>query len=941
MWFIGLIVGGIIGAIGDGEGALIGAIVGAIIGVAISQSRKKPAADPKWREDIEGALRKLELRLEMLEQNRARDVAAPTTEPNRAPEPEAMPGVSAGEAPPMYEPAPAARPQMTVADAVAFEAAGHIPASASASSASPDPVIAETEPASSVARSPAGTPPAAFADNFITRWLFGGNTLVRVGMVVLFFGVAFLLKYAAERDLVPIELRLLGVALGGIALLVVGWRLRLKRAGYALMLQGGGIGVLYLTVFGALRLYHLLPAELAFGLLAAIAVFSAALAVLQDSRALAITGSAGGFLAPILASTGGGSHVALFGFDAVLNVGILAIAWYKAWRELNLVGFAFTFLIGLSWGSMFYRPEFFASTEPFLVFFFLLYVAVAVLFARHQAPRLAHYVDGTLVFGTPIVAFGLQTALVRHLEFGAAWSAFALAAFYLALASVLFARRRENLRLLVESFLALGVGFATLAVPLAFEGRLTSAVWAVEGAAIVWVGIRQGRMLARAFGLFLQFAAGGAFLLGADEPTGAIPVLNSLYLGGVMVSVAGLFCSYYLERNREQVHEIELNAGRVLFVWGTLWWFIGGLLELNRHVPAAWDWHSELLFFVGSCAVFHLLWRGLRWNIARFAALALVPLMALVLAGMILGLGKMQFSPYHPFASHAYVGWALGFAVHLWMLRGHEGRDEPWLAWLHSAGFWLLAVVLSWEVGWQIDHYVEGRRVWPLIAWAIVPGAMVALFAARHDRMGWPVSAHRRAYLHAGALPLVVFLLGWVVFVNFVSNGDPRPLPYVPVLNPLDLAQAGALLAVATWFVGVRRALPDARLPSNTIAIRVLGAVLFIVLNGMLLRTLHHYAGVPFQLDAMLRSMLVQAAFSLFWTLLAMAAMVLATRRGLRALWMVGAVLLGVVVVKLFLVDLSSTGTVERVISFISVGVLVIVVGYFAPVPPKSQEKTA
>jgi uncharacterized membrane protein len=166
-------------------------------------------------------------------------------------------------------------------------------------------------------------------------------------------------------------------------------------------------------------------------------------------------------------------------------------------------------------------------------------------------------------------------------------------------------------------------------------------------------------------------------------------------------------------------------------------------------------------------------------------------------------------------------------------------------------------------------------------------------------------------------------------------------LPYVPVLNPLDLAQARALLAVATWFVGVRRALPDARLPSNTIAIRVLGAVLFIVLNGMLLRTLHHYAGVPFQLDAMLRSMLVQAAFSLFWTLLAMAAMVLATRRGLRALWMVGAVLLGVVVVKLFLVDLSSTGTVERVISFISVGVLVIVVGYFAPVPPKSQEKTA
>jgi uncharacterized membrane protein len=115
--------------------------------------------------------------------------------------------------------------------------------------------------------------------------------------------------------------------------------------------------------------------------------------------------------------------------------------------------------------------------------------------------------------------------------------------------------------------------------------------------------------------------------------------------------------------------------------------------------------------------------------------------------------------------------------------------------------------------------------------------------------------------------------------------------------------------------------------------------VLFIALNGVLLRTLHHYADVPFRLESMMRSMLVQAAFSLFWSLLALAAMVTATRRGTRPLWMVGAVLLAVVVGKLFLIDLANTGTVERVISFISVGVMVIVIGYFAPVPPKSQDK--
>jgi uncharacterized membrane protein len=115
---------------------------------------------------------------------------------------------------------------------------------------------------------------------------------------------------------VPIELRLAAVALAAGVLLGIGWRLRRSREGYALALQGGGVGLLYLTIFGALRLFGLLPAGPAFALLLAVAALSAVLAVLQDSLALAVLGAAGGFLAPILASSGAGSHVALFGYYA-------------------------------------------------------------------------------------------------------------------------------------------------------------------------------------------------------------------------------------------------------------------------------------------------------------------------------------------------------------------------------------------------------------------------------------------------------------------------------------------------------------------------------------------------------------------------------------------------------------------------------------------------
>ena len=92
-------------------------------------------------------------------------------------------------------------------------------------------------------------------------WLKRGNPLARAGIVILFFGAAFLAKYAADNSMLPIELRFIGLALGAFGLLIVGWRLREKRAVYAQLLQGGGIAGLYLTVFAATRLFKLLPSH--------------------------------------------------------------------------------------------------------------------------------------------------------------------------------------------------------------------------------------------------------------------------------------------------------------------------------------------------------------------------------------------------------------------------------------------------------------------------------------------------------------------------------------------------------------------------------------------------------------------------------------------------------------------------------------------------------
>ena len=117
-------------------------------------------------------------------------------------------------------------------------------------------------------------------------------------------------------------------------------------------------------------------------------------------------------------------------------------------------------------------------------------------------------VDGTLVFGNPLVAFALQAALLEGERMPLAISALRSASSMPLLAAGLIRR----LRVLGESFAVLALGFSTLAVPLALSARTTGCIFALEGAALVWLGLRQQRRLPRWIGLLLQLLAAGAFV---------------------------------------------------------------------------------------------------------------------------------------------------------------------------------------------------------------------------------------------------------------------------------------------------------------------------------------------------------------------------------------------------------------------------------------------
>ena len=777
--------------------------------------------------------------------------------------------------------------------------------------------------------------------SYVTNYFTGGNLFVRVGIIILFFGVSFLLKYISDRGLFPIEYRLMGVGLAAAFLLILGWRLRHKNLTYALLLQGAGVGMLYLDIYAAYSMYQLLSALPAFALLFVISMLSAALAVLQDSKSLAMLGFSGGFLAPVLASTGSNNHVALFSYYVVLNIALVTIAWFKAWRPLNLLGFVFTFVISSTWGFFSYSADKFASTEPFLILFFLFYVLIAVLFALRQPPKLRGYVDGSLLFGVPLAASVLQYSLVKDYEYGVSLSAFAMGAFYLLLAWLIWKRAGDGLRLLAEAFLALGVIFASMAIPFALAPTQTAAAWAVEGLGLLWLGSRQNRLLVRLFGLLLQFGAGFFVFLRQDDFTDAA-FLNGTFISSMMMAVSGILSARLIDRNYTGKKTWENNLSPVLLIWGLLWLFGGFAHQIVIHYGERWL-PANLLLLAAVCSLgFTLVAQRLKpeWKQAWYAASGLLAVMLLVALAQFVNPGLT--SAYHPFQLNGWLAWPAAFAAVYYLLRQLELQQAlvRYQAPFHIITMLLLVAVVTLEGSWYLDQHFAFESGW-LDFWYALPVTAALWLMIKSDF--WPFSGHLENDQQVTGIVLSGYLLLWGLLAA-VSAGDAAPLPWIPVLNPLDITLGIVLITLVRWWQvvssdlmpatdhGWRKLLSDKRL----LAIGSAGLV-FLWLNFTLFRIAHHWFAVAYRSHALYASGLVQSAVSIFWALSGVLLTIYASRKNIRALWIAGAVLLVLVVLKLFMIDLSELGNIARIVSFLVVGALLTSIGYFAPLPDKTE----
>ncbi|MEM7053746.1 MAG: DUF2339 domain-containing protein, partial [Pseudomonadota bacterium] len=741
------------------------------------------------------------------------------------------------------------------------------------------------------------------------------NWPVKIGVLVLFIGLAALLRYAADQGWLsmPVELRLAGIALLGIAGLWIGWRQREKRVAFALSLQGGSIGVLLLTVFAAFRLYQLVPQTIALVITAVLIVGGGVLAVIQRSQALAILLMIAGFAAPILLAGDRDSPFGLFGWYAILNIAIFAVALKQHWPLLTRLGFLATFVIATLWGVLSWQPEHYWTAQVFLVLFFAIYFLAPVL--QSTTGGASAKLDVLLVFGLPLLAFPLQIALLVENRLGIAFSALVAAIVYLIGARFMLSRAQANG--LAQAFAVLSVGLATLAIPFAFSGPTVVMVWAVEGAALIWYGCMSQRRLPRIAGLLLIGLAACVWLalLVTEYHPNALLVLNASGLGGLAIVFAAWLAAW-----RYQQVGAAPSRYNLLFSFGFVFWLVNGVYEIERFFSN----DTVLSAAIGFCAISVAITGLMHWR-RNWAAAALATVLMLGLSAL-LTLGSLY--PDNPLSYFGWATWLAMIAIVFMLDRLLAVSRSTWRAGISLAAHVAVTVFLT-QLIWHWVRVAELSSGW---VWLFAGLPLLALNGWMLTRLRPPLCLRAMSDKdRAGMAQAFLLVLVLMLLVSLPITGEPAPLPWLPLLNPLELAQLTALVLIVAL---IRSDTPARWNEPMRLTEWLPGLLIFLVVSAAALRSVHHLGGVPWDGQSLFDSERAQATITIVWTVLGVIAWVIGSRQHRHLMWRAGAVLLVLVLIKLLLIDRQFLSNVAGILSFVAFGLLSILVGYLAPAPP-------
>jgi len=419
----------------------------------------------------------------------------------------------------------------------------------------------------------------------------GENLINKIGILILVLGISYFVKFAIDKDWINEPARVgIGILAGGIVMMVA-HKLRINYKAFSSVLVAGAISIFYFTITVAFHDYHLFNQTMAFIIMVAITGFSAFISVNYNRAELAALSLIGGFAAPFMVSTGSGNYVVLFSYIAILNIGILSIAYYKKWAFINAQAYIFTVLLFGIWLISIKDSE----NPPYtgaLMFGFLYYLIFILMniinnirnktaFTNMELTILVSntflfYGAGMFIIDSSMPQYkGLFTLLLGVFNFVFAW---------------LLYKKLAMDQKIIYILIGLTLTFVTLTIPIQFNGNYITIFWAAEAVLLLWLAqksriesFRFGSVIVHALMLISLLMDWSNIYRSTESLT---PVINPAFLTSLFAIASCIAVLQLLKRDTGtyQLYGINFNVQgyiKVVQVTTMLLVYTAGFIELN------------------------------------------------------------------------------------------------------------------------------------------------------------------------------------------------------------------------------------------------------------------------------------------------------------------------------------------------------------------------
>ena len=528
------------------------------------------------------------------------------------------------------------------------------PVKALAEKTKPAPVALITPP-KETKKPPVNMPPTApkpsRAKRDIERFI-GENLINKIGIAVLVLGIGFFVKYAIDQEWIGEAGRVMIGMLSGGLLIGIAHRLRKAYRAFSSVLVGGGLAVFYFTVSVGFHEYQLFPQSVAFISMIVITGFSVLLSIYYDRKELAILALLGGFLTPFLISTGSGNYIVLFTYICILNAGMLVLAYFKKWKIVNIISYAFTIIL---YGGWLIEKVLRVSDAPMmgaLIFgsiFYIMFFYMNIINNIRSKDKFSAFEIGILLSNTALF-YAAGMLILQQWDHKAWQGVFTV---MMAVVNFVFAyplyKVRQVDRVLVYLLIGLVLSFISLTAPVQLEGNYITLFWAVEATLLLWLSQRSGISLLKSSSVVIM----GLMLisLGMDwqqiymVPEDDSPLrilLNKGFITSLVAAGSMVFSLQLLRKDEGKVFfsMLKLDEYRTLLTILTgLVLYLAGLLELKFQMEShAWQYGLRKSVFM----TYHLflligiLYYSLRKKHQILSSIALVFTLGIVLTQILI-----------------------------------------------------------------------------------------------------------------------------------------------------------------------------------------------------------------------------------------------------------------------------------------------------------------